>query len=332
MDFQNTGMSIMEHSHRGKAYDAVHQEALQLVRELLSVPQTHEVFVVQGGASGMFATVPMNFLHSEQSADYVITGAWSQKAYAEAQLLGQARVAATGAVDGAFTSIPSSFDFSAKAAYVHLTSNNTISGTQFSSFPQTPAPLVVDMSSDILSRRLDISQFGLIYAGAQKNVGPSGVVLGIINKEWMEQARTDIPKIFRYKTHVDKNSLYHTPPTFGIYLMRNVLLWLKGLGGMEAVEKRNDEKANLLYGAIDSSEGFYRSTVDESARSKMNVVFRLSTEEQEAKFIAQATDAGLIGLKGHRSVGGVRASTYNAVSVEGVQRLVEFMASFQRAS
>ncbi len=332
MDFQNTGMSIMEHSHRGKAYDAVHQEALQLVRELLSVPQTHEVFVVQGGASGMFATVPMNFLHPEQSADYVITGAWSQKAYAEAQLLGQARVAATGAVEGAFTSIPGSFDFSAKAAYVHLTSNNTISGTQFSSFPQTPAPLVVDMSSDILSRRLDISQFGLIYAGAQKNVGPSGVVLGIINKEWMEQARTDIPKIFRYKTHVDKNSLYHTPPTFGIYLMRNVLLWLKGLGGLEAVEKRNDEKANLLYGAIDSSEGFYRSTVDERARSKMNVVFRLSSEDQEAKFIAQATDAGLIGLKGHRSVGGVRASTYNAVSVEGVQRLVEFMASFQRAS
>ncbi|MEQ9500764.1 MAG: 3-phosphoserine/phosphohydroxythreonine transaminase [Deltaproteobacteria bacterium] len=328
LDFAGTGMSIMEHSHRGKAYDAVHREAMALVKQLLAVPDTHDVLFLQGGASGMFATIPLNFLGPDQTADYVITGTWSEKALAEAKIVGKTHVAATGAVDGKFTSIPTELDLTDGAAYVHITSNNTIAGTQFQTFPTTAAPLIADMSSDIMARPLDVSSFAMIYAGAQKNLGPSGVTLVIAEKALIERGSTTIPKILRYKTHADKESLYHTPPTFAIYLMRNVLAWIDDLGGLDKMAARNEEKAATLYGAIDASDGYYRSPVDVATRSRMNAVWRLPSEELEAKFIAEATESGLVGLKGHRSVGGLRASTYNAVSPEGVGRLVDFMKKF----
>lgn len=331
LDFEGTGMSIMEHSHRGKAYDAVHKEAIALVRELLDVPDSYHVLLLQGGASQQFATVPMNLLPADKSADYIMTGAWSDKAYKEAGRIGKVRVAATTAVEKKYTRVPkaSELDLDPSAAYVHMTSNNTIFGTQFMEFPDTKdVPLVADMSSDILWRKIDVKRFGLIYAGAQKNIGPSGVTLVIIRKDLSEGARTDIPAVFRYETHAAANSLYNTAPTFGIYLMRNVLDHIKGQGGLDAMEKHNRKKGEVLYGAIDELSSFYKSPVEKESRSLMNVVFRLPSEELEAKFVADAAAKGMVGLKGHRSVGGIRASTYNAVSLESVQRLVGFMREF----
>ncbi len=333
LDFQGTGISIIEHSHRGQAYSGVHEETLSLVRSLFEVPSSHDILLIQGGASGLFGTIPLNFVREGQSADYVVTGAWSKKALAEAQTVGQARTVATGEVDGKFVRIPGSEECKAgqNAAYVHLTSNNTIAGTQFQAFPDTgQVPLVADMSSDIMSRPLDVGRFGLIYAGAQKNLGPSGVALVIISRAWMEKARTDIPKIFRFQTHAAANSLYHTPPTFSVYLMRNVLDWIKESGGLTAIAKKNHEKAKALYEAIDESDGFYRSPVELSARSQMNVVFRLPTEDLEKAFLATAEEHKLQGLKGHRSVGGLRASIYNAMPIDGVARLVAVMRAFRK--
>lgn len=330
LDYQGTGMSIMEHSHRGKAYDAVHMEAMALTKSLLGVPDTHEVFFVQGGASGMFATVPMNFLLPGKVADYLVTGSWSEKALGEAKLIGEARSAGSGKnADGKYTSIPATLDETDGAAYLHVTSNNTIAGTQMHAFPDTKSRLVADMSSDIMSRPLDVSKFGLVYAGAQKNLGPSGVVLGVVEKAWLEEASTKIPKIFRLKTHVDKQSLFHTPPTFAIYLVKNVLEWVRDNGGLEGMKTRNEAKAKALYAAIDGSGGYYASPVDVSARSQMNVVWRLPSEDLEKAFVTEAAAAGLVGLKGHRDVGGIRASIYNAVDQAGVERLVGFMADFK---
>lgn len=328
-----TGMSVMEHSHRGKAYEAVHQEAMSLTKELLRVPDTHEILLLQGGASQLFATIPMNFLHPGTSADYVMTGTWADKALAEAKLIGNAKEAGTGLVDGKPIRVPRQAELSLdpQAAYLHFTSNNTIEGTQFFDFPTSgKVPLVADMSSDFMWRPFDVSKFHLIYAGAQKNVGPSGLVVVIIDKAWMATGSSKIPTIFRFKTHADNQSLYNTPPTFSIYLMRNVLQWLKELGGLPAMEQRNREKARVLYGAIDASGGYYRSPVEVACRSVMNVVWRLPSEALEEQFVKEATKAGLEGLKGHRSVGGIRASTYNAVSVEGVTELANFMREFQR--
>lgn len=331
LDFDGTGMSIMEHSHRGKAYDAVHHEALDLTKKLLSVPDSHDVLFIQGGASGMFATIPMNFLTAGKTADYVVTGAWSKKALAEAQIVGEAKVVGTGEVDGAFVRVPSTEELTLTpgAAYTHVTSNNTIAGTQYDTFPDVPN-MIADMSSDIMSRPLDVSKFAMIYAGAQKNLGPSGVTLIIADKAFLSSGSTEIPKILRYTTHLEKESLFHTPPTFAIYLMRNVLAWIADNGGLDGMAKRNDEKAKALYGAIDASDGWYKSPIEPAARSKMNVVWRLPNEELEKKFIQASADAGLVGLKGHRSVGGIRASTYNAVSLEGVERLVAFMTEFKK--
>jgi phosphoserine aminotransferase len=331
LDFEGTGMSILEHSHRGKAYEAVHQAAKDGLRRVMGVPDTHEILFVQGGASQLFATVPMNFLPPGRSADYVTTGVWSQKALEEARRIGAAREAGTGLVNGRFVHIPSQAELSLDpaAAYVHYTTNNTVAGTQWHRIPDVGAvPLVADQSSDILSRRLDVSRFSLIYAGAQKNVGPSGLVVVIVRRGWLDEASTSIPVIFRMKTHADNDSLYNTPPTFSIYLVRNVLDWLEGEGGLDAIEARNDEKARRLYAAIDDSGGFYRCPVEREARSRMNVVFRLPSEPLEESFVKASTAAGLEGLKGHRSVGGLRASIYNAVGLEGVDRLVSFMADF----
>jgi phosphoserine aminotransferase len=333
LDFEGTGMSIMEHSHREKSYEKVHFEAEALVKELLKVPDSHDILFLQGGASQLFATVPMNFLAKEKSADYVHTGAWSKKAIEEAKYFGEVHIAGNGEVNGKPVRIPEQKDLSLSpsAAYVHVTSNNTIEGTEYHTFPNTGSvPLFADMSSDMCARPIDVSKFALIYAGAQKNLGPSGVVLVIIDKALIAAGRTDIPSIFRFKTHAENDSLYNTPPTFSVYIMRNVLAWVKEIGGLEAMAKRNKDKADELYGAIDKSEGWYRSPVEKPSRSWMNIVFRLPSEDLEKKFVQEATADGMVGLKGHRSVGGIRASTYNAVSLEGVKRLTSFMADFKK--
>ncbi|MDQ2646683.1 MAG: 3-phosphoserine/phosphohydroxythreonine transaminase [Myxococcota bacterium] len=333
LDLAGTGMSVMEHSHRGKAYEAVHNEAISLVRELLGVPDSYDVLLLQGGASQQFALVPMNLLPAGKSADYVLTGAWSQKAYKEAKTVGTVRVAATTEKDKKFGRIPSQkeLELDPNAAYVHITSNNTIFGTQWSEFPNTGnVPLVADMSSDIAWRPIDVSKFGLIYAGAQKNLGPSGLALVIVKKELVAAGRSDIPTIFQYRTHADNNSLYNTPPTFSVYVLRNVLDELKKAGGLSAVEKVNREKAKLIYDAIDERADLYSSPVEKSARSTMNVVWTLKTPELEAEFLEEAKKRNMIGLKGHRSVGGMRASIYNAVSLEWCKALADLMKEFKR--
>ncbi len=333
LDFDHTGMSIMEHSHRGKAYEGVHNEAIALLRELLGVPDTHHVLLLQGGASQQFAMIPMNLLGQGQTADYVLTGAWSKKAIGEAKTVGATRIAMSTEADGKYRRVPKSSELKLdpSAAYLHLTSNETIDGVQFQDFPRTGAvPLVADMSSDLLWRPIDVSNFGLIYAGAQKNIGPSGLTLVIVRKDLVEKGRTDIPKIFRYSTHAAENSLYNTPPTFSIYLVRNVLDLVKKGGGLAAVERRNRDKGDLLYAAIDARPDFYRCPVERDSRSYMNVVFNLPTAELEAEFVASASKAGFVGLKGHRSVGGIRASIYNAVELEWVRALVDFMNHFHK--
>ncbi|HMI86113.1 MAG TPA: 3-phosphoserine/phosphohydroxythreonine transaminase [Polyangiaceae bacterium] len=333
IDFNGSGMSIIEHSHRGKEYEAVHDEAEALVRELLSVSDQYHVLFLQGGASQQFAMVPMNLLPPAKSADYILTGGWSEKALEEAKLVGQVRVASTTAEGGKYTRIPeaSELKLDPQAAYVHVTSNNTLFGTQWFDFPATGnVPLVCDMSSDFLWRKFDVNRFGLVYAGAQKNAGPSGIVIVIVRKDLVESGRKDIPKIFRYKTHADNRSLYNTPPTFSVYLVRNVLSWIKDQGGLGAMEKANRDKGRVLYGAIDGAPDFYRCPVEKKSRSLMNVVFRLPTEALEEQFVSEAKKAKMVGIKGHRSVGGIRVSTYNAVSLEAVQTMAAFMSDFHK--
>jgi phosphoserine aminotransferase len=274
----------------------------------------------------------MNLLPAGKSADYVLTGSWSQKAYKEGKTVGTVRVAGTTEKDGKFGRIPSASElsFDANAAYAHITSNNTIFGTQWHDFPSTGSvPLIADMSSDIMWRPFDVSKFGLVYAGAQKNLGPSGLVLVMVRKDLVEGGRKDIPTIFQYRTHVENNSLYNTPPTFSIYVLRNVLDEIKKQGGLAAMEQRNREKAALIYSAIDARPDFYSSPVDKAARSTMNVVFTLKTPELEAEFLAEAKKQKMEGLKGHRSVGGMRASIYNAVTVEDVKALADLMLKFK---
>lgn len=335
LDYQGSGMSIMEHSHRGAEFEAILGEAIALLVELLKIPASHQVMFLQGGASLQFAMVPMNFLPAGASADYILTGTWSEKALSEAKMVGSPRVAATTiGADKRYTRIPrpSELKLDPNAAYVHLTSNNTIFGTQWADFPDTGAvPLIADMSSDFLWRKVDTSRFGLIYAGAQKNVGPSGVVVVIARKDLLSRARQDIPKVLRYETFAENNSMYNTPPTFAIYLMRNVLAWVKQVGGLTQIEAWNREKARLLYGALDAMSGFYKAPVEQDSRSVMNIVFRLPTEALEAQFVSEAKKAGMVGLKGHRSAGGIRVSAYNAVSVDDIKSLVSFMERFAKA-
>jgi phosphoserine aminotransferase len=335
LDFAGTGMSVMEHSHRGKEYEAVHNEAIHLLRELLGVPSDYDVLFLQGGASMQFAQVPMNFLSPNATADYVVTGVWGEKAVSEAKTIGRVHVAAsTGTGDGkekTYARVPQASELvpSPSPAYTHFTSNETIHGVQYFSFPDFgEAPLVCDMSSDFLWRKIDVTSFDLIYAGAQKNIGPSGVTVIVVKKDFVAAGKKDIPKVFQYRTHAENNSLYNTPPTFGIYLVRNVLAWAKDEGGLDAIEKANREKGAILYGAIDASPGFFRCPVAKDSRSVMNVVFRLPSEALEEKFVGEAKKAGMVGLKGHRSVGGIRVSTYNAVSVAWVRTLGDFMKDF----
>jgi phosphoserine aminotransferase len=329
-DFNGTGMSIMEHSHRGKAYDAVHAEAVANMGKLLGLTDDYQVLFLQGGASLQFAQIPMNLLGAGQTADYVNSGAWANKAIKEAKKIGNVNILADTSKDIP-TTLPdyASLAYTPGAAYVHVTSNETISGTQMKAFPKTEAPLVADMSSDILCRPIDIQQFGLIYAGAQKNLGPSGVTLVVIRKDLIERAPATLPTMLQYRTQAKENSLYNTPSTFGIYILMLVSRWLLAKGGAAGIETINQAKADKLYAAFDNSGGFYKGTAVKEFRSTMNVTWRLPTEELEAQFIKEATALKMIGLKGHRDVGGCRASIYNACPVEAVDALVAFMAEFQ---
>jgi phosphoserine aminotransferase len=320
----------MEMSHRGKEYSAIHDEALANVRKLLDVPEDYDVLFLQGGASAQFAMVPLNLLTPGSVADYINSGAWASKAIKEAKVRGQVHVIADTSKDVP-TRLPALQDlkFTPGAAYVHITSNETIAGTQWKVFPKTEAPLVADMSSDFLSRPIDVRSFGLIYAGAQKNLGPAGCAVVIIRKDLLERCPADVPIFFRYKTHAAEKSLYNTPPTFTIYIIMLVTRWLLAQGGVKAIAERNRQKAAKLYAAIDASGGFYRGTAVPQDRSDMNVTWRLPSEELEEKFIKEAAARGLKGLKGHRSVGGIRASIYNAFPPAGVDALIEFMREFQ---
>lgn len=334
LDFEGTGMSILEHSHRGKDYERVHLEAIALLTELAAIPADYQILFLQGGATLQFPLVPLNLLKPGRSADYVLTGVWAKKAYAEAKLVGEARIAAdVEEPGGVFRRVPrqEGLSLDPEAAYVHLCSNNTIMGTQFHAFPETgKVPLVVDMSSDILWRPLDISRFGLIYAGAQKNMGPAGVTVVIARKSLIAEGREDIPRIFRYKEHAKENSLLNTAPTFSIYMLRNVLAVVKDQGGLAAVERRNREKAALLYEMIDAQPEFFRSHVEKESRSVMNPVFRLPTPELDMKMVQEAKDAGFVGIKGHKLVGGIRVSIYNAIMPDQVAQFVEWARGFAR--
>lgn len=331
LNYKGTGMSVMENSHRTKEYEAINSEAEALVKELLDVPENYRVLFLQGGASTQFSAVPMNLVSADSHADYILTGAWAEKAYKEASKFVKTNVAAS-TQDENFNRIPriDEIKVSDGPAYVHLCSNNTIFGTQWKSFPDLgDIPLVADMSSDILSRRFDVSKFALIYAGAQKNLGPAGVTVVIIRKDLLEGIPSNIPTMLRYDIHAKNDSLYNTPPSFSVYMVNLVLRWLKNNGGLAAAEKRNAEKAALIYDTMDNSGGYYRGHAVKDSRSLMNITFRLPSEELEKKFATEATAQGMIGLKGHRSVGGLRASVYNAMSIEGCMALAEFMKAFQ---
>jgi phosphoserine aminotransferase len=332
LDFQGTGMSILEVSHRSKAFESVLDSAIQRVRRMLGLDDGYHVLFMQGGASLQFALVPMNLAVAGRPADYVNTGSWATRAIKEARTLGKdVRVVATSE-EKEFTFIPEEVPVNQDAAYLHITSNNTIRGTQWRSFPDTGAiPLISDMSSDIFSRRFDPRPFGLIYAGAQKNIGPAGVTLVIIRKDMLERVPKELSTMFKYTTFSENNSLYNTPPCFSIYVCELVLKWIEEtIGGLDRMEKMNDEKAKLLYDFIDSQD-FYRGTARPDSRSRMNVTFLLPKAELEKEFLAGAVEAGLAGLKGHRSVGGLRASIYNAATPEMVKALVDYMKSFAAA-
>lgn len=330
IDFNGTGMSIMEHSHRGKAYAAVHDEAVANLSKLLGVTDDYQVLFLQGGASLQFSQIPLNLLVAGQTADYVNTGAWASKAIKEAKKVGNVNILADTSKEIP-TNMPDfdALNYTPGAAYVHVTSNETIAGTQIQKFPQTAAPLVCDMSSDILSRAFDLKSFGLIYAGAQKNLGPSGVTLVVIRKDLLERAPTTLPTMLQYRTQAEENSLYNTPPTFGIYILMLVSRWLLAKGGAAGMEQINRAKADKLYAAIDNSGGYYRGSAVKHLRSIMNVTWRLPSEELEAKFLKEATALKMSGLKGHRSVGGCRASIYNAVGMDAIDALIALLKDFQ---
>jgi phosphoserine aminotransferase len=331
LDFQGTGMSIMEHSHRGKDYERVHDEAIKLVTELLSVPESHQVLFMQGGASTQFALVPMNLRSEEHAGDYVITGTWSQKAYDEAKIVGKPAIAADPSHDGRFSRIPkqSELKLSGNAPYVHITTNNTIFGTQYFDFPSTgKTPLIADMSSDIMWRPIDVSRFGLIYAGAQKNAGPAGLTFVIVRDDLIGKAAKGTPTVMDYKLQADADSMLNTPAAYAMYIAGLVFKWLKQLGGLPEIEKRNIEKSRLLYDFIDSSALFHNPVARED-RSRMNVPFTLKDSRLDEEFLKGAAKRGMVQLKGHRSVGGMRASIYNAMPIEGLRALVEYMKEFE---
>jgi phosphoserine aminotransferase len=325
------GMSVMEISHRSATFEGILNQAVADMRELGGIPDTHKILFLQGGASTQFAMVPMNLMAQGGVADYVITGDWGKKALKEAKKFGKVNVAAT-TEDGNFARVPrqDEIKLTPGAAYVHMTSNETIHGNEFHYLPDFgDAVLVCDTSSDMYSRPIDVSKYGLIYAGAQKNLGPSGVTVVIVREDLLGRSADTLPTMLNYKTHAENGSMYNTPPAFGIYILGLVLKWMKGQGGLAAIEQANIKKADTLYAELDRT-GFWKPHADKASRSRMNVTFRLGSEDLEKKFAKEATAAGLDGLKGHRSVGGIRASIYNAFPQAGVDALVEFMKEFER--
>ena len=331
-DYQSMGLSLIETSHRSKEYDNVHNEAINLIKKLLGIPEGYSVLFLGGGATLQFSMVPMNLMGKNGTCDIVVSGSWAKKALADAEKIGKVNVVFDGK-ESSYATLPepASVKPSAGSAYLHITSNETIGGVQWKDWPDTgDVPLVCDMSSDILSRSVPVEKFGLIYGGAQKNLGPAGVTVVIIRDDLIEWSGDDLTAYLSYAVHAEKNSLYNTPPVFSIYALKLVMDWLETLGGTGAIEKINKEKAGMLYKAIDESGGFYRSPVDSKYRSRMNVVFRLPSEELEKEFVAEAAEQGMIGLKGHRSVGGVRASIYNSFPKEGVEVLTQFMRDFAK--
>jgi phosphoserine aminotransferase len=331
LSLPGVGMSVLEISHRSKAFDEIIAAAEADIRELAGISSDYHVLFLQGGASLQFSMVPMNLLPEGGTADYIVTGVWSEKAVKEAKRHGAVHIAAT-AKDGNFSRVPrqDEISLSGKGAYAHVTSNNTIYGTQFREMPDVGAlPLVCDASSDIFSRPIDVSKYGLIYAGAQKNLGPSGVTLVIVRDDLVKRSPASLPTMLSYAVQAENKSLYNTPPVFGIYILGLVAKWLKRIGGLKAIEAVNERKAAALYAEIDRT-GFYRGHAEADARSRMNVTFRLPSEELEKQFAKESTAAGFDGLKGHRSVGGMRASIYNAFPEEGITALVQFMREFER--
>ena len=333
LDYRGTGMSVMEMSHRSKAYQQIIDEAEADLRKLMNIPDNYKVLFLQGGASQQFAAVPMNLMKNKV-ADYIITGQWAKKAYQEAKLYGTANAIASSA-DKTFSYIPDCSDLpiSENADYVYICENNTIYGTEFHTLPNTKGKdLVADVSSCFLSEPVDVTKYGMIYGGVQKNIGPAGVVICIIREDLItEDVLPGTPTMLRYKIHADAKSLYNTPPAYGIYICGKVFKWLLNMGGLEAMKEYNEKKAKILYDFLDSSE-LFKGTVEKKDRSLMNVPFVTGSEELDAKFVKEAAAAGFVNLKGHRTVGGMRASIYNAMPIEGVEKLVAFMAAFEEAN
>ena len=329
VDYQGAGMSLIEMSHRGKHYDEVHYEAIASIREVLKVPESHDILFIQGGATMQFAMVPLNLMADGKTSEFVNTGTWVKKAIADAEKVGPTRIIWTGEKEN----FPAGDEYKAgdTAAYVHICGNETIGGIEYHEFPNTGAvPLVADMSSHIMSRPIEWDKLQLVFAGAQKNLGPAGLALVVIHKDLLARCKDGLPAYLSYKTHAGTDSRYNTPPVFSIYMMKLTLDWVKSEGGLAEMEKRAVARSRALYDTIDSLEGWYRCPVDKASRSRMNVCFRLPTEELESKFIAEALEANFSGLKGHRSVGGCRASMYNAMPLEGAERLAEFMGEFKK--
>lgn len=331
LNLGGSGMSILEISHRSKEFEEILNDAIIRTKRLLQLDDNFQVLFIQGGASLQFLMVPLNFLSEGKSADYVNTGTWSTKAIKEAQILGKTIHVVASSEDQNFSYIPKNIRFHEDAVYVHITSNNTIKGTQWARFPDTGSvPIVADMSSDIMSRRLEVEKFGLIYAGAQKNIGPAGVCMVIVRHDMLDLVPPTIPTMLSYQTYASKNSLFNTPPCLAVYTVQLVLKWLEEtIGGLEKMETLNHKKATTLYDFIDSSD-FYQGTAEPQSRSLMNVTFRLPNEELEKQFVQAALEQGMGGLKGHRSVGGCRASIYNATSLQAVESLVDFMKAFEK--
>ncbi len=332
LDFDETGMSIIEISHRSKPYEKVHNQAKADILELMNLGDDYDVLFIQGGASLQFAMIPLNFASKEHRGSYVLSGTFSSNAYKEAEILGVGEVAASTKEEN-FRRVPrqDELKINPNAAYLHICNNNTIYGTEFHYIPETGnVPLFADMSSDMLSRPVDFKKFSLIYAGVQKNLGPAGVVIVVAKKKFLEKSSEFLPTMLRYETFYKKNSLYNTPPAFSIYMVGKVAAWIKNCGGLEEMQRRNSIKAKLLYDAIDNSDGFYRGHADKDSRSFMNVTFRLPNEDLEKKFVAEALEKNLCGVKGHRSVGGMRASIYNAMPIEGAEALANFMNQFKK--
>ncbi len=325
----DTGVGVMEHSHRGPAFQKVYHETIANCRALANIPDEYSILFLAGGASTQFYSIPMNFLSEGVTADYINTGTWSKKAIAEAKRFGHVHVAATSE-DNNFNYIPEEISYSDSPRYVHFTSNNTIVGTQFKTEPIVPVgtPLLCDASSDIFSRPIDITKYAMLYAGAQKNLGPSGLALIIIRNDFAQQASTNIPTMLQYVKQIEQGSMFNTPPTFGIYIMGLVFKWLQDQGGLSAMEERNQQKANQLYEVLDKSH-LFQTTTDANSRSLMNITFKTGNDDLDKKFLEVAESAQMSGLKGHRSVGGMRASIYNAFPIEGVHRLIEVIQEFE---